>query len=303
MTLSAARNWLLVFACLCLSGVNAQRWRGDDNDGSDQGNPWWFFGNGGSNGGGSNSNNPFASQLGYYSSDSGRRALIAHAVIASAVWVILVPLGGILLRLNIRSPWVLRVHATLQILSYLLYIAAVGLGIYLINTMTSFDGYTVLWSSSHPRLGMAILGLATFQPILGAIHHRLFKKRVEKMKAGKSGPAPGRTIPGHLHLWLGRFLIVLGIVNGGLGIQLAGRTPFQSDQSTRTAGIVYGVVAGIMFLAYLIIVVLFEKNKAQRDREFQNNRAATTPLEDVPPTYAESQETLQKPEAGATRYS
>ena len=47
-----------------------------------------------------------------------------------------------------------------------------------------------------------------------------------------------------MHIWYGRLLILLGIINGGLGLQLAANT---------TAGeIIYGSVAGIMLLIYLV---------------------------------------------------
>ena len=39
-----------------------------------------------------------------------------------------IPTGAILLRLGLKSPIVLKLHAVLQILSYFLYIIAAGMG-------------------------------------------------------------------------------------------------------------------------------------------------------------------------------
>jgi hypothetical protein len=60
--------------------------------------------------------------------DRANAILIAHAVLASAVWVLFVPWAALLLRLNIESPVVLKLHAIFQILSLIVFIAAAGLG-------------------------------------------------------------------------------------------------------------------------------------------------------------------------------
>lgn len=122
--------------------------------------------------------------------DRANTILIAHAVIASAVWVLFVPWAALLLRINIKSPVVLKLHALLQIVSYLLYIAAAGLGVWLARQTAAFG----IWEEAHPRLGLAILAIAFFQPILGLIHHRIFKKRSAAMAAGGAGKPPGRTM-------------------------------------------------------------------------------------------------------------
>lgn len=75
------------------------------------------------------------------------------------------------------------------------------------------------------------------QPLFGLIHHLRFRK-VQK-----------RTIWTWIHMWYGRTLIILGIINGGLGLRLAHIT-------TPVGGkIAYGVVAGISGLAFLGLIV------------------------------------------------
>lgn len=47
---------------------------------------------------------------------------------------------------------------------------------------------------------------------------------------------------GHVHIWYGRALIIMGMVNGGLGLQLTGASDVYI--------IVYSVVAGVSALLY-----------------------------------------------------
>jgi hypothetical protein len=65
-----------------------------------------------------------------------------------------------------------------------------------------------------------------------------------------------RTAWSHLHLWLGRAAITLGIINGGLGLRLA-------DDSPRSGFIAYGVIAGVMWLAWVASIVAGEKRRTR----------------------------------------
>src|SRR5436309_1994889 len=47
--------------------------------------------------------------------------VVIHAVLAALAWVILMPIGAILLRLNIQSPIILKLHAACQIIAYLIF--------------------------------------------------------------------------------------------------------------------------------------------------------------------------------------
>jgi hypothetical protein len=94
-----------------------------------------------------------------------------------------------------------------------------------------------LYNDVHTTLGTGVVVLMTLQPLLGLIHHLRFRK-VQK-----------RTIWTWIHMWYGRTLIILGIINGGLGLRLANIT-------TPVGGkIAYGVVAGISGLAFLAWIV------------------------------------------------
>lgn len=95
------------------------------------------------------------------------------------------------------------------------------------------------------------------QPLLGYIHHRKFK-RYER-----------RTAASHLHLWDGRIAIVLGIVNGGLGLRLAG--------ARDTLKLAYTIVAAVLGGAWIVLAVLSECRKArkQSDTRYRGETAPT----------------------------
>jgi hypothetical protein len=50
------------------------------------------------------------------------------------------------------------------------------------------------------------------------------------------------------HIWLGRILVTLGMVNGGLGLLLGG-------DSTRGEKIAYGVISGFIWVTWIFIVI------------------------------------------------
>jgi hypothetical protein len=189
-----------------------------------------------SNGGGANSGTTASGFKPIGASGSGgnqRMMLIAHGVLASLAFVILFPAGSIAIRLA-SFPGVVWLHAAFQIFAYLIYIAAFGLGIYLTNQLGLLDNY-------HPIIGIVVLVLIFFQPILGFMHHTLFKKYSH------------RTMWSYGHIWLGRIAITLGIINGGLGLKLA--------DNSRSGKVAYGVVAGFMWLAWVAASVIGERRR------------------------------------------
>lgn len=283
---------------------------------------------GGRGGGGGGTSSDFGN---LYGGGGTNKTVTIHAVLACLVWVLyvmlactirlqllisdsLIPLGGILIRSGLNIPGLVKIHAFLQSISYIIYIVAAGMGIYLVNEL-SVSQYS-LWSDPHTKIGIGILGLAFFMPILGLIHHTLYKRRARRYKEG--GPRPGRTIPGYLHLWLGRILIPMGMVNGGLGIRLASNAPGGGgDEKKKIIG--YSIGAGLMFLAYVIFVIVGEvRRKRERQGRISNRRAgpmvpqAYQPVrgvdneQNVPPSYEQSQTFLPNNEPkdadGTARY-
>jgi protein-S-isoprenylcysteine O-methyltransferase Ste14 len=62
-----------------------------------------------------------------------------------------------------------------------------------------------------------VVAIFCIQPFIGMHHHRQFIRTTK------------RTWASLVHLWLGRSLLVMGIVNAGLGLQLADNTTMAKD--------------------------------------------------------------------------
>ncbi len=165
-----------------------------------------------------------------------RTMLIAHGVLASLAFVILFPSGSIAIRL-ISFPGIVWLHAGFQIFAYLVYIAAFGMGIWLALPISG--GHYI--SSYHAIVGILVFCMVFFQPILGFLHHLMFKKYGH------------RTLWSYVHIWVGRIAITLGMINGGLGLKLAA--------NSREGAIAYGVIAAIMWLVWVAAMVVGEMRR------------------------------------------
>jgi hypothetical protein len=91
-------------------------------------------------------------------------------------------------------------------------------------------------------IGIILFAFLLIQPIFGQLHHMRFKEYAR------------RTGWSQAHVWLGRTIITLGIINGGLGFKLA--------NNTRIGPIVYGVIAGIMWVIYVFAIFVGERRRA-----------------------------------------
>ncbi|KAJ8121823.1 hypothetical protein ONZ43_g1824 [Nemania bipapillata] len=158
----------------------------------------------------------------------------AHGILMSIVMVVLYPLGSILMPLF--GSWVL--HAVWQIGSFLAMWAAFALGVILAQR----TGYN--FTENHTILGTVVVALFGVQPIGGYLHHLYYVKNQR------------RGLVSYGHIWYGRILIVLGIINGGLGLKLAG--------AAQSLVIAYAVVAAVIFVAYMGAAVLGEVKRNRR---------------------------------------
>ncbi|TID24384.1 iron reductase domain protein [Venturia nashicola] len=186
-------------------------------------------------GGGVNSGASILKQNGWANIDTRNRILMSHGIIASLAFVVLFPIGAIAIRL-FSFPGLVAFHAACQTVGYLFWIIGFGLGVYIANKMNYIN-------QPHAVIGIILFILAFFQPILGALHHSNYKK------------FQTRTAASHGHIWLGRILITLGIINGGLGLKLA-------DNSTY-GPIVYGIFAAVAWVTYVVAIVIGERRKAR----------------------------------------
>jgi hypothetical protein len=148
--------------------------------------------------------------------------LLAHGILAPLCFALLFPMGAITVRL-FHAHTTIWVHASWESFTYMLTLAAMGMGIWIAQMTEQLD-------SNHAIIGMVVISSLIFQPITGLTHHFITKN-------------PGhRSVFTRFHIWWGRAVITLGVINGGLGLQLAG--------TSKTSQIVYGVLAAA-FLALL----------------------------------------------------
>ncbi|KAK5092942.1 hypothetical protein LTR70_005194 [Exophiala xenobiotica] len=176
--------------------------------------------------------------------DNTQMLLSAHGIIMSVLFLALFPLAALTLYLPTTKK-VRFIHAPLQVLGTILLIVGMSLGIVLGNRIGEIDGY-------HQSIGFFVVAmLVLFQPAMGLYQHLHYHK------------TGGRTIFGVMHRWLGRSMIILGIVNGGLGWHL-----------THNAGAYtpYAVVAAIVFLIYISVLV-FAWYKSRKSGDLEDEKA------------------------------
>ena len=98
-------------------------------------------------------------------------------------------------------------------------------------------------SQYHPIIGLTIISALVFQPVLGALHHAVY------VRDGR------RSIWSTAHVWWGRVVLTLAIIQGGLGLKFAANT---------TGGeIAYGVVAGLIWIVWLGVAVWHDMKKTK----------------------------------------
>lgn len=196
----------------------------NNDDGGDDNNPYSQYGGGEGEG------------FGGPPPANAKMIITAHAICATVAFGILFPSGGIMIRiLSFRGLWL--VHGLFQILAYVIYIAAFAMGVWM---ATHID----MMHNKHPVIGVICLLLLFLQPFLGFIHHFAFKKYSR------------RVFWSYAHIWIGRFVITLGIINGGLGLQLAQKINFNPPKQSYI--IAYAVVAGAMWLLYVASAIFGE---------------------------------------------
>ena len=153
-------------------------------------------------------------------------------------------------------------HGLFQLFAYLVYTAAIGIGIWMATQAPERVG---LLHSYHPVIGLILFAFLFFQPVLGYIHHLRYKKY------------QCRTVWSYGHLWLGRIGITLGMINGGLGLFLASDAPLGFAPS-RGQIIAYGVVAGIMWLLWITAAVVGERRRSIPERNIDDESSSVSSL-------------------------
>lgn len=172
-------------------------------------------------------------QIASSTKESYQGLLVAHAILLSIVFIFLLPIGVVVLRLEILTP---MQHGYLQTAGLLL--AIIGFGI---ACVYSTKGYGNIFDKNHQIIGILLIILFLVQPVIGFVRHRQFLQEKDNMvrKVTYNPTVVGnptvinvlkaiyekhvaKPILSICHIWLGRLIIVLGSVNAILGFQLAG---------------------------------------------------------------------------------
>ncbi|GFG22425.1 hypothetical protein IFM61606_02285 [Aspergillus udagawae] len=167
----------------------------------------------------------------------------AHGILMSVAFILIFPLGATVLRLS-KSKHAVWIHAGIQVIGWGLMLGGLATGLRLGKILDR------LHNNAHTIFGTVIVVLMLLQPFLGTIHHWMYIR-----KKTRTALAP-------VHVWLGRILIVLGMVNGGLGLRLADNT-----HGGKIAYVVVAGVCGAMYLAWVIYRLRWTRN---RSKEVEN---------------------------------
>ncbi|QDS75177.1 hypothetical protein FKW77_008449 [Venturia effusa] len=160
---------------------------------------------------------------------------LTHGVMAAMAFAAFFPLGAIAIR-TFPGRLALVAHLGLQFLAYAFFTAAVGMGMWMSQTLEPFGAD--FWNHHHVIIGLTVFGLLAVQAVLGILHHLMYRRK------GR------RQIWSYAHIWTGRSLITLGIINGGLGMEMA--------HVSRPGKIAYGVCAGLIWIVWMFTAVASE---------------------------------------------
>ncbi|KAM5344133.1 hypothetical protein ACJ41O_012670 [Fusarium nematophilum] len=170
-------------------------------------------------------------------------AATIHGIIMSIVFLIGFPVGSFLM--PVLGKWL--IHAGWQIFAFAGMWVGFGLG----KIAADRDGEW--FSEPHVQLGTVVCVLMILQPILGWMHHRNYVKYQR------------RTLISYGHLWYGRALMIIGIANGGVGLQLA-------EASTGFVA-AYAVVGVVIFSIYTAGAIYKERKLRRREGLEEANAA------------------------------
>ncbi|KAI5369897.1 Putative DOMON domain, cytochrome b561/ferric reductase transmembrane [Septoria linicola] len=178
------------------------------------GDSYWAFAN-------------YFSSNAYSTGGDAEWAQIVHAVFMCLAFLLVFPLGAVTLRLVRRAP----VHAAIQIFGLGLVLIGLALGVYaskLYNKSKSFN-------SAHQVIGLVVFAAIFLQIGLGLGHHIIF------MRSGTS------TVLGKVHRFLGISILVLGIVNGGIGLDFAGSSVVGYGIAVAIMTVIFGAISATIY--------------------------------------------------------
>lgn len=170
-----------------------------------------------------------------------------HGVLMALAFVVLYPIGAILIPLVGR--W--YIHAACQSIAFLVMWAGFGTG------YATASSRGILFKQTHTILGAVVTFAMVLQPALGLLHHRHYRKY------------QSRTVVSYVHIWYGRALLLIGVVNGGLGLRMAG--------SPSAFIIAYAVLAAVLGAAYGASTLVGSMRKSREFQEKQSGNEMYSP--------------------------
>ncbi|KAI9763461.1 MAG: hypothetical protein M1840_000475 [Geoglossum simile] len=215
---------------------------GNDNNDPNSGNP------GSSDNSGNNGNSGSSSSSDSAAIGTTPRKLqsirTAHCIVMSLTFLVLLPIGAILMRV-LSFPSLVYIHAIAQLFSLTLALSGFALGVWYIRTTKQ-----PFSSQPHYILGTAVISMLLLQPFFGFLHHAMYRQYERK------------TFMTLIHVWYGRLIFLLALVNGALGLKLGKSL----RGGMETATITYSVIAAVVGTLY-IAVLLFSAWKGNRKGE------------------------------------
>ncbi|KAI7256110.1 hypothetical protein KC343_g4265 [Hortaea werneckii] len=162
----------------------------------------------------------------------------AHGVIACIAWLIFL-IGAVFMRaLKGSKTWL--VHACTQSIALVLVVASAALGIQLAQSGHQLD-------QAHVVIGLLLFAALWLLAIGGLLQHLYFRKYQQQ------------SIIGVAHAWSARLMITLAIINGGLGLALAGG----HEAGTYVA---YGVVTAVIWISWVGFTIISIRRESRNSK-------------------------------------
>ncbi|KAL4780188.1 hypothetical protein BJX76DRAFT_364555 [Aspergillus varians] len=164
--------------------------------------------------------------------------IIAHGVIATIVFLGLVPLSILLLRYYsfVNPHRAFRYHVWCQVLTLFLSTVVFVLGWFAVGPRRSL-------TNPHHGIGLAIYVIIIFQVLWGWFVHKIERDK-------KRYRVPLKLV---IHRWLGRGLAILGVVQIPLGLTLYG--------SPKVLFILYAVAAFILLVTFFVLSYWYDSDR------------------------------------------
>lgn len=188
--------------------------------------------------------------------------VIIHAICLGGAFVLLFPIGVVILRWfgSVRFHWVLQVFAA--------FVSIIGLVVAI--ALSIMDPLYQGLDEGHQIIGIVVVAALFVQAALGYVHHINYKKQ------------GGRTWSTYVHLWTGRVVIVIGMLNAVLGFELV-------DNIAAAAGA--GVVS-VLILIGLVATTYFGAKRMTSKTMSEPQHFDHVPLRNYDLQHGESQEAL-----------